>query len=663
MKKYLLLILVSLVSPVLLFSQIIYSSKVDSVINLMSVQNMGRYVRELSGDTTVAIGGVPYGIYSRHASSPSNQMAAQYIYEKFQSFGLQVRYQANNSHNVNVIARKTGYLHPEMKVLIGAHYDNIRAGIGPLDTMKGADDNGSGVAAVLESARLLANYNPKYTIEFIAFDEEEIGLLGAYGYADSCRNNPNEFVIGLINMDMIAWDGNNDGLIRIMTHMNCDYLANMLIRTYSMYNINLTAVKAYNASGSDHMAFWNNGIGAISSIEPSSDFHPFYHTTGDVFSLFNMNYFRNNAKANLATVLSIADKLFYMVNHQPVVSSSDTSARIVEAALVFGAPVGTGLKAPRVYYKIGSGYFNYVTPYEIVDDVYRFRIPGQPAGTQITYYIAAQDTSGLYYASFPEGATGVNPPGSIPPPQLLRYYVYSHSSYSSSNQKPILDKQYTRDTIYVPLAGNVQDISVNLNINHGNDGDLLITLIKDNYIYHLSQFNGINGQNFTNTTFTDTAAISITQGIPPYTGAFQPQQPLAGFVNAQAQGNWILRIYDKNTGSEGTLLNWSLNIKYSSPVSVNQIESSVAVKYELMQNYPNPFNPVTTIKYSIPERAYVNLVIYDMLGKEVAKLVSEVKNQGVYSVTWNASALPTGLYFYRIQTDKFTSTKKMILIK
>lgn len=663
MKKYLLFILVSLVTPAILFSQIIYSSKVDSIINLMSVQNMGRYVRELSGDTVIAIGGVPYGIYSRHASSPSNHMAAQYIYEKFQSFGLQVRYQANNSHNVNVIARKTGYLHPEIKVLIGAHYDNIRAGIGPLDTMKGADDNGSGVAAVLESARLLANFNPKYTIEFIAFDEEEVGLLGAYGYADSCRTNPNEFVFGLINMDMIAWDGNNDGLIRIMTHMNCDYLANMLIRSYTMYNINLTAVKAYNAAGSDHLAFWNNGIGAISSIEPASDFLPTYHTTGDVFSLFNMNFFKNNAKANLAAVLSIADGLFYMINHHPVVSSFDTSARIVEAALIFGAPVGTGLKAPRVYYKVGSGNFNYVTPYEIVGEMYRFRIPGQPSGSQITYYIAAQDTSGLYSTSFPEGATGVNPPGSNPPPQLLRYYVYSHSSYTSSNQTPILDNQYTRDTIYVPLAGNVQDITVTLNINHGNDGDLLITLIKDNYIYHLSQFNGVNGQNFTNTTFTDTAATSITQGTPPFTGVFRPQQPFTGFVNAQAQGNWILRIYDKNTGSTGTLQNWSLKIKYSCPVSVNQIESSTAGSYELMQNYPNPFNPVTTIKYSIPERAYVNLIVYDMLGKEVTKLVNEVKNQGVYTVNFDASALPTGIYFYRIQADKFTSTKKMILIK
>ncbi len=376
-----------------------------------------------------------------------------------------------------------------------------------------------------------------------------------------------------------------------------------------------------------------------------------------------MNFFKNNAKANLAAVLSIADGLFYMINHHPVVSSFDTSARIVEAALIFGAPVGTGLKAPRVYYKVGSGNFNYVTPYEIVGEMYRFRIPGQPSGSQITYYIAAQDTSGLYSTSFPEGATGVNPPGSNPPPQLLRYYVYSHSSYTSSNQTPILDNQYTRDTIYVPLAGNVQDITVTLNINHGNDGDLLITLIKDNYIYHLSQFNGVNGQNFTNTTFTDTAATSITQGTPPFTGVFRPQQPFTGFVNAQAQGNWILRIYDKNTGSTGTLQNWSLKIKYSCPVSVNQIESSTAGSYELMQNYPNPFNPVTTIKYSIPERAYVNLIVYDMLGKEVTKLVNEVKNQGVYTVNFDASALPTGIYFYRIQADKFTSTKKMILIK
>ena len=663
MKKFLILFLVSLAIPSVIFPQIIYSHKIDSVINLMSTQNMGKYVRELSGDTVIAIGGSPYRIYSRHVSSPSNQMAAQYIYEKFQSFGLQARYQYNNSHNVNVIARKTGYLYPNVKVLIGAHYDNIRPGIGPLDTMKGADDNGSGVAAVLESARLLANYNPKFTIEFIAFDEEEVGLLGAYGYADSSSHDTTQFVFGLINMDMIAWDGNNDGLIRIMTTNFCDLLADMLIRSYQLYNLNLTAVKAYNAAGSDHMAFWNYGYAAISSIEPANDFHPFYHSTGDVFGLFNMTFYRNNARANLATLMSLADGLYYFINHQPVVSSSDTTDRISEASIMFGAPIAGGTNAPRLYYKIGNGPYNYVNAFQIIDNFYRFKIPGQPAGSQISYYFAAQDSTGVYLASLPNGATGFNPPGSVPPPQTFRYCVYSNSGFNSNNQKPIIDNQYTRDSIYVPFTGNVQDVKVSLNINHSNDGDLLISLIKDNYTINLSQFNGENGQNYTNTVFHDTAATPITQGVPPFTGIFRPQTPFSSFNNFQTQGYWILRIYDRRVGNTGTLLNWSLNLKYSPPISVKQEENLVADKYTLYQNYPNPFNPVTVIKFAVPERTFVRLTVYDMLGREIKTLINEVQGQGVYSVIWDASSVPSGVYFYRLQTDKFTSTKKMVVIK
>ena len=663
MKKLLLFILVSFAAPVFLFSQIIYNNKVDSVINLMSSQNMGRYVRELSGDTVIAIGGIPQRIYSRHASSPSNQLAAQYIYEKFQSFGLQVRYQTNNAHNVNVIARKTGYLHPEIKVLMGAHYDNIRGGIGPLDTMKGADDNGSGVAAVLESARLLSTYNPKYTIEFIAFDEEEIGLLGAYGYADSCAHNPNEFVFGLINMDMISWDGNNDGLIRIMTSPGCDFLADMLIRTYSMYNLYLTPIKAFNAAGSDHMAFWNNGIGAISSIEPASDFHPYYHSLGDVFSLFNMTYFMNNAKANLATVMSIADEQFYMINQQQIQSSSDTSARIVEAGITFGIPIGSGGNAPRLYYKVGNGSYSYLNAFEIVDNFYRFRIPGQQPGSQISYYFAAQDLTGTYLVSLPLGATGFNPPGIVPPQQVFRYYVYSNTSFVSNNVKPILDNQYTRDSIYVPFAGNIQDITVNLNINHANDGDLLITLIKDNSISHLSQFNGNNGQNFTNTTFNDTAAMLITQGTPPFTGMFKPQQLFAAFANTQTHGYWILRILDMRTGSTGTLLNWSLNLKYSSPISISTIGNELPKKFSLQQNYPNPFNPMTRIQFNVPKTGEVRIRVFDVMGREIKMLMNGKLDAGSYETVFDGNGLTTGVYFYRMEAGDFIETKKMMLVK
>lgn len=663
MKKYLLFFIIVLF-PTVVFTQIIYSHKIDSVINLMSNQAMGKYVRELSGDTVIAINSSPYRIYSRHANSPANQMAAQYILEKFQSFGIPARLQYNNTHNVNVIARKTGYENPNIKIIISAHYDNVRSGLGPLDTMKGSDDNGSGVAAVLEAARLLANYNSKFTIEFIALDEEEIGLLGAFGYADSCYHDTSSWVIGVFNMDMIAWDGNNDGLIRIMTTQGCDFLADMLIRSYQLYNINLTPIKAFNAAGSDHIAFWNYGIGAITSIEPVGDFNPYYHSLGDVFSVFNMNYFRNNARANLAAVLSIANELIYTINHQPLASTSLTTDRNADAEVIFGVPIASGANAPRLYYKVGSGPYQFVNAYEILGErLYRFKIPGQPAGSQVSYYIAAQDSTGAYYVSYPAGASGVNPPGTVPPPQVLTYYIYSNAAFSSSNQKPVLDNQYTYDTIHVSNAGNVQDVKVNLNINHSNDGDILISLIKGGVIVNLSQFNGNNGQNYTNTTFHDTAALSISQGTPPFTGWFRPQQAFTGFNNVQMQGNWILRIFDIRAGNTGTLLNWNLSIKYSSPISVKKEENIIPEKFCLYQNYPNPFNPVTTIRYSLPEKSFVTLKVYDMLGKEIKTLVSEMQTAGMYSAVWDASALPSGAYFCRLQTNTFSEVKKMMLIK
>jgi hypothetical protein len=85
--------------------------------------------------------------------------------------------------------------------------------------------------------------------------------------------------------------------------------------------------------------------------------------------------------------------------------------------------------------------------------------------------------------------------------------------------------------------------------------------------------------------------------------------------------------------------------------------------FNLAQNYPNPFNPETRISFSIPSKGLVTLKVFDMLGREVSSLVNEVKNAGVYDVKFNASALPSGTYFYRLETGNFVSTKKMMLIK
>ena len=79
--------------------------------------------------------------------------------------------------------------------------------------------------------------------------------------------------------------------------------------------------------------------------------------------------------------------------------------------------------------------------------------------------------------------------------------------------------------------------------------------------------------------------------------------------------------------------------------------------------YPNPFNPATNIKFSIPKSSFVKLVIYDLLGSEVALLVNEGLNAGSYKTDWNASGFTSGIYFYKLEAGDFIDTKKMILVK
>ncbi len=105
--------------------------------------------------------------------------------------------------------------------------------------------------------------------------------------------------------------------------------------------------------------------------------------------------------------------------------------------------------------------------------------------------------------------------------------------------------------------------------------------------------------------------------------------------------------------------------------SIEEIEEQMTNKFHLSQNYPNPFNPSTVIKYQIPnkvipsgvEEALVQLIIYDILGKEVVTLVNKKQGAGNYQVEFNASNLPSGVYFYRLSTDSFVETKKMVLLR
>jgi hypothetical protein len=97
--------------------------------------------------------------------------------------------------------------------------------------------------------------------------------------------------------------------------------------------------------------------------------------------------------------------------------------------------------------------------------------------------------------------------------------------------------------------------------------------------------------------------------------------------------------------------------------ALEQNNDIIISDFFLQQNYPNPFNPSTKISWQVPVGSWQTLKVYDVLGNEVVTLVDEYKSAGSYEVLWNASEMPSGIYFYRLQSGEFIETKKMILIK
>jgi aminopeptidase N len=111
--------------------------------------------------------------------------------------------------------------------------------------------------------------------------------------------------------------------------------------------------------------------------------------------------------------------------------------------------------------------------------------------------------------------------------------------------------------------------------------------------------------------------------------------------------------------------NDNIVLKNGSTVQAGVISSDEArgLRYSLDQNYPNPFNPATNLQFTVAEVQNVSLRLYDLLGKEVATLVNAQMRPGKYTVRWDGTNAPSGIYFYRLQAGHFTQTRKLILLK
>jgi len=162
---------------------------------------------------------------------------------------------------------------------------------------------------------------------------------------------------------------------------------------------------------------------------------------------------------------------------------------------------------------------------------------------------------------------------------------------------------------------------------------------------------------------SDDTTITLISG-PLYLGSIAPGETIIH------PGNYSVRVDSNFSGefrfnfditSDGWLY-WQDSIPDTGTTDVEN-EITLPVSYTLHQNYPNPFNPSTTIQYGIIERSLVELVLYDVLGREVEVLVNREQDAGYYKIDFNAGRLASGIYFYRLRAGAFVETKKMILMK
>jgi len=302
---------------------------VQNIINQTNLDSLVYFVKELSGEVSTIIGGTPYTILSRHKLQPGNNKAADYIKQKLQSYGLPAYDQVFSSTGRNVYAVQLGTTYTNKKYIICAHYDDMPTGT----TAPGADDNASGTAAVIEAARVFSNYLFPFTIIYALFDEEEQGLVGSAYFALQAYN-AGDSIIGVINLDMIAYDSNNDNVAEIHTRPIAYSVAlkDKMVQTNTTYSLGASLnVINPGLTASDHSSFWNKGYSAILLIERYyGDFNAYYHTVNDKLTYFNLPYYLKLSKLAFGTLAALA-----LSNEPlPVELSSFTAAYINSSILL-----------------------------------------------------------------------------------------------------------------------------------------------------------------------------------------------------------------------------------------------------------------------------------------------------------------------------------------
>lgn len=314
-----------------------YDPTVEALQANLDADQWLRWIELLSGQKPVEINGESYTITSRYTESLFNgdpdARAFEFVHDQLALWGYEDQTTlfveeympfdyATETPWKNLIAVIPGS-DPELaqqEILLTAHLDSITAAV-PEGTAPGADDNATGIATLLEAARVLNGHSFKRTIKLVFFSGEERGLHGSRAYAAAHADELSD-IAGVINLDMFGYDADNDRCfeLHVGTLPASDQLGTCLTDTIEAYDLALSYdYLTQNAiTASDHSSFWNMDVGAVLVLENfitqdarlgcgEMDRNPNYHTEGDLPSEINLGTAFDIAQAAILTTATIAE--------------------------------------------------------------------------------------------------------------------------------------------------------------------------------------------------------------------------------------------------------------------------------------------------------------------------------------------------------------------
>ncbi len=310
----------------------------------------------------------------RTPGSDPNAAARDWIYDKFVESGYDSVWLDPFTSYVtdchNVVACKEGTLYPETYIVIGAHFDAVA-------NCPGADDNASGTAGVLEIARVLKDVELPITLIFVAFDAEEVGLLGSKHYASEAFANGDDIVC-MLDMDMIGATGNSDKAN--LFHGPVDSYAilwNELGKTYA----GITGVLSGTTGGSDHYPFQQLGYDVCFSIEYF--FSMVYHSPDDNTDHMDFDYMTRMVRANLATAFTVAGCL------PPVRITSIQDPNDGQSLVVYWQQLDPAEVEHYTLYYFPTSNPEAVTPIDLPSSSSSHTVDGLTDGEEYAFYVKA----------------------------------------------------------------------------------------------------------------------------------------------------------------------------------------------------------------------------------------------------------------------------------